>query len=93
MKETGEVVEEEDEEEVEVEDSIVSGFVGAGRRSKCDVTRRPFLNTVSEQEGSDLESLASTLAGNSKVSNSCDFCGTVYDDAKGLRRHMKAKHR
>ena len=82
-----------EEDEEEVEDSIVSGFVGAGRRSKCDVTRKPFLDTVKEQEASDLDSLASTFAKNSKVSSSCDFCGTVYDDAKGLRRHMKAKHR
>ena len=98
-------------DEEDAEDSIVSGFVGTGR-SKSDVTRKPCLNTVNEQDGSDLESLASTFAKNSKLSKSsnqrvrslqnpeinvgtisCNFCGTAYDDAKGLRRHMKAKHR
>ena len=90
FSEMTEILETGEEEEEDVEDSIVSGFVGTGR-SKTDVTRKPCLNTV----GEDLESLASTPAKNSKVTRgiSCDFCGTVYDDAKGLRRHMKAKHR
>ena len=98
-------------DEEDAEDSIVSGFVSTGR-SKSDVTRKPCLNTVNEQDGSDLESLASTFAKNSKLSKSsnqrvrslqnpeinvgtisCNFCGKAYDDAKGLRRHMKAKHR
>ena len=93
------------------EDSIVSGFVGTGR-SKSDLARKPCLNTVNEQDGSDLESLVSTFVKNSKLSKSsnqrvqslenpemnvgcisCNFCGTAYNDVKGLRRHIKAKHR
>ena len=107
FSEMTEILGTDEEEDEDVEDSIVSGFVGTGR-IKTDVTRKPCLNTVSEQNGSDRESLVSTFAKNSKVpkssqslpnhemntrGNSCDFCGTVYDDAKGLRRHMKAKHR
>ena len=93
FSEMTEILGTDEEEDEDVEDSIVSGFVGTGR-IKTDVTRKPCLNTVSEQNGSDLESLVSTFAKNSKVpKSSCDFCETVYDDAKGLRRHMKAKHR
>lgn len=106
-----EVTETVETDEDDGEDSIVSGFVGTGR-SKSDLTRKPCLNTVNEQDGSDLESLVSTFVKNSKLSKSfkqrvqslenpemnvgcisCNFCGTAYDDAKGLRRHIKAKHR
>ena len=87
------------------DDSIVSGFVGSVARAKSDVTRRPVLNTVEEREdGSDRDSLVSNFVNNRKAKSfnqreldaegfSCDFCGTEYDDAKDLRRHMKAKHR
>ena len=87
------------------DDSIVSGFVGSSVRAKSDVTRRPALNTVEEREdGSDRDSLVSNFVNIRKAKSfnqreqdaegfSCDFCGTEYDDAKDLRRHMKAKHR
>jgi len=87
------------------DDSIVSGFVGSSVRAKSDVTRRPALNTVEEREdGSDRDSLVSNFVNNRKAKSfnqqeldaegfPCDFCGTEYDSAKDLRRHMKAKHR
>ena len=87
------------------DDSIVSGFVGSAVRAKSDVTRRPALNTVQEREdGSDRDSLVSNFVNNRKAKSlnqrdmdaegfSCDFCGTEYDNAKDLRRHIKAKHR
>ena len=91
----------EDDDDVEdaedVEDSLVSGFV-ATRRSRSDVTRKPHLNTVVEQDWY-FESAISTSAGkapnsyNDENVYSCDSCETTYDDAKDLRRHMKAKHR
>ena len=91
----------EDDDDVEdaedVEDSIVSGFVVTGR-SRSDVTRKPRLNTVVEQDW-DFESAISTSARKAPNSYngenvfSCDSCETTYDDAKDLRRHMKAKHR
>merc|ERR1719209_704087 len=92
----------------------ISPVVKSGRDEARNVnlTRKPCLNTVNEQDGSDLESLVSTFVKNSKLSKSsnqrvqslenpemnvgcisCNFCGTAYDDAKGLRRHIKAKHR
>ena len=85
------------EDAEDVEDSIVSGFVVTGR-SRSDVTRKPRLNTVVEQDW-DFESAISTSARKAPNSYngenvfSCDNCETTYDDAKDLRRHMKAKHR
>ena len=85
------------EDAEDVEDSIVSGFVVTGR-SRSDVTRKPRLNTVVEQDW-DFESAISTSARKAPNSYngenvfSCDSCETTYDDAKDPRRHMKAKHR
>ena len=52
FSEMTEILGTDEEEDEDVEDSIVSGFVGTGR-IKTDVTRKPCLNTVSEQNGSD----------------------------------------
>ena len=99
MTEAVETAEDDDdvEDAEDVEDSLVSGFV-ATRRSRSDVTRKPHLNTVVEQDWY-FESAISTSAGkapnsyNDENVYSCDSCETTYDDAKDPRRHMKAKHR
>ena len=83
------------EDAEDVEDSIVSGFVVTGR-SRSDVTRKPRLNTVVEQDWDFEISTSARKAPNSYNGEnvfSCDNCETTYDDAKDLRRHMKAKHR
>ena len=56
------------------------------------------------EDGSDRDSLVSNFVNNRKTKSfnqqeldakgfPCDFCGSEYDNAKDLRRHIKAKHR
>ena len=100
MTEAVETAEDDDdvEDAEDVEDSLVSGFVATGRSRSSDVTRKPRLNTVVEQDWY-FEYAISTSARKAPNSYngenvfSCASCETTYDDAKDLRRHMKAKHR